>query len=709
MGKKYTQSVGSRWHRTASGQVERCYEPHQKCRQSHFATEAEAAERLFRPRNSRQSAGTFEVSISLVEDGIERSTKSHPPRLRTFSERYRNIFETTAEKAHSPTGNFAIDFGFSRKLSVKREPVRSGSTATASHYSIIYWEDNISYEYDSSQLTSSDSKPRSSYIALQNKLQRYFNEAATARILDIADEFLLSAEAAQLKSVDHMKSVNRAYNEIMLAIDSIEILSRGIGPAHQGCGIDLFNHNDVSELGLVANYNSSTLQPCDIVKSLKMHATEDPFVHSVSLHISEITDKNGSEWAISRIPEGKWYFSYSAGRETFCHEVSQKSIPAVTNMIDIVLSVGGGNQQARLCRENFVHQLLTVVEPAIRSYERTVEARLEMGEPSTTPATPVPESTAIKRRRIIRKSRRRSLNRSLTLAVAGFAGMVFGLFAEQWNVLAQGSLTAGLLRLTGLIVVMGGMMALLFNAARAAVEVRRDKQTEKVHAEETAIKIAQNELRWRALEAVKRYHLTPQTRDMLLCNAETMCIVTSEENHFTGSELELRASQGATVDTRLTTPLPHAVGTRASAGLLGDGYMTSSTAIVAPAGIYILGDPTDILDYEPAMRGAWQAQMADRGDDQAAIIHISGYSIFILKTVAGSVYIDSMDREYYSSSGYIGLFPVSLHKRIELDNDVTESGGFLICFNADKEVLWNDAVLHFGDRLFLEATLGQAS
>lgn len=373
MGTKYQQSSGTKWHRMEDGRVARCNATVRVCPRAHYTTEAEAKDIVYLPRNSGQSVGTFGFGIKINGDKVENLNGMGTPNLRTISDRAKKVFQDTGKRALSPTGEFVVDFGFNRTLVVKHEAVRTGSEI-GSQYRFTYWEDNVTYESDKVVLqTSSD---RAHYIALQNKMQLFFNKAVDARVEEIRDEGFISADDIKNKTDEYAKSAQRAYKDCLKTVDEIEILSRGAEKAHKMYGVDLFSRDRPGELKINADCTYSALQPYDIVESLRVHAAEDDFVHSVALHISDSSGNKNSDWAISRIPEGVWFFSYSSGEETFSHELSPQKISGVNKMIDVILSRDKADGRVKTSRAEFVQQLLSDVEPAIQAYERAVEARV---------------------------------------------------------------------------------------------------------------------------------------------------------------------------------------------------------------------------------------------------------------------------------------------------------------------------------------------
>lgn len=196
----------------------------------------------------------------------------------------------------------------------------------------------------------------------------------------------------------------------------------------------------------------------------------------------------------------------------------------------------------------------------------------------------------------------------------------------------------------------------------------------------------------------KRYHISPRTGDALLCNAEIQCPFTTEENHF-----DTRAeAQQAFEDSRHKDLFPEFIKNKITVSPLPEGLKKDSKTFVIPRGVYILGDPSNILSEDPIAWKEWQNEIANAGSDKAVGASYNEYPVVALEAIDGAVLHDSMGRAYSCSSGYIGLVPISLAKKLNPTEEAAQDDGYLLNFNDDTTVEWVNGDLCLGDRLFIK-------
>lgn len=391
---KYQQSVGRKWHRNKDGKVAPCTASVKICPFLHYDTEVAAKDVIYRPGG--QTIGSFAFGLK-VEDGKVETVlpEGNVSDMRVISEKAKRMLQTTGKRPIPPTGEFTVDFGQGRKLSVQHDAVRVGKEI-GSQYRFIYWDTSITYESESVILQSSSTKIH--YQMLQSSLQLYFTKARDERVAELRKEGFMDDQLDE-KIESYDKGVSSAYQTTLKTIDELEIMSKGAEKAHRRYGVDLFSRDKPGELRIDTDCKSSALQVYDIIESLGVHSAEDKEVQKISFHISDTTSSGDFGWAVSRIPEGNWYLSYFTDKETFSHEMEPSRSKEARQIIEGVLSQDGVSEKIIQERSDFAYQLLTEVEPAIQSYERTVRSKGESRENGKTePTIPTPKPISMKER-----------------------------------------------------------------------------------------------------------------------------------------------------------------------------------------------------------------------------------------------------------------------------------------------------------------------
>lgn len=198
-----------------------------------------------------------------------------------------------------------------------------------------------------------------------------------------------------------------------------------------------------------------------------------------------------------------------------------------------------------------------------------------------------------------------------------------------------------------------------------------------------------------------RYHISPRTGAPAYCTAKERCpFGDMEKDHFSTKE-EARAAYEERMSSK---SLPSFERGRVHVTPLPPGIKQSGNSFVVPAGVYVVGDPFYTAGSDTKAWQDWQA-VAGQGvgyQDHALGANYNGYPVLALQTPGEGVYYDSMGRPYSSSSGHIGLIPVSLAKQMGLPAAEVEDDGNLVTFNETTKVEWDRGTLYFGDRLFVK-------
>lgn len=384
MARVYKQVKGVKWHVNASGQVTPCNASKRSCPYAHYDTEVDAADKRVRAVKVDASTGligVYEHEISMAGGKFDAAASDSLNSLRKLSDKARERYVQTGKRMRFPRGSLTVDFGLGNKLKVVKEdfPVHrpNGVKKVGSRYVMTYWHSPNEYEVSKIEMKPDDIDPQ--YKLVQGQLQTYFNMARdknTERFADRSAERGIKIDPVTLDEAtpNYDNAIKEGYLTTLKIFDQIEILSRGAKNAHRDLGIDLFSKDKAGVLELDVDCRASTFQPYDIVESLQVHSMTDETPKKIALHVSDETSDGKGSWAISRIPEGNWFFSYENGDDTYSQEINVDDASNARDTVDQLLGPGV-DPSARKSRTDLVYSLITDVEPAIRNYERTVESR----------------------------------------------------------------------------------------------------------------------------------------------------------------------------------------------------------------------------------------------------------------------------------------------------------------------------------------------
>lgn len=384
MARVHQQVKGVKWHVNASGQVTPCNASKRACPYTHYDTEVDAADKRVRAVKVDASSGligVYEHEISMAGGKFDAAAGESLNSLRKLSDKARERYVQTGKRMRFPRGSLTVDFGLGNKLKVVKEdfPVRrsDGSKKVGSRYVMTYWHSPNEYEVSKVEMKPDDIDPQ--YKLVQGQLQTYFNMARDKNTERFADRSLergvnIDPVALDEATPNYDNAIKEGYLTTLKIFDQIEILSRGAKNAHRDLGIDLFSKDKPGLLELDVDCQASVFQPYDVVESLQVHAMTDDTPKKIAIHVSDETSDGKGSWAISRIPEGNWFFSHEKDGDTYSQEIN---VDDAANARDTVAQLLGPEVDAksRKSRTDLVYSLITDVEPAIRNYERTVESR----------------------------------------------------------------------------------------------------------------------------------------------------------------------------------------------------------------------------------------------------------------------------------------------------------------------------------------------
>lgn len=382
---KLSKSAGIKWHQTPMG-PKPCHAIKKACPYStHYETEEDAFDTRRRSVNANNEYSynlPFNVKIAIAqdvevsnggEDVIDASDKAVS--LREMSDYAKDIYVRTGQKPHLTTGVMTLDLADSRRLVIKRE-VFGVADRPSARYHLTYWSNENQYEIHT--VTLDEKQAKDSYESLQSIIQQYMEEAnqeAQQKIHDEAVRKSWDATQEEAAKQQYAKNLKNAYEKTIQTLDQIEILSRGGEKVSDFYSIDLFSKENPGTLTLSADVGQSVFQPQDVVESLRIHATRDSKAQNISIHVSEELPNNEGSWALSRIPEGNWYFSYAVGKENFTHEISHADAQNASEVVAEVLQEKHMSREMVASRAAFVKAMVSEVEPAVQNYMQTVATR----------------------------------------------------------------------------------------------------------------------------------------------------------------------------------------------------------------------------------------------------------------------------------------------------------------------------------------------
>lgn len=350
-----------RYHRSSDGDVRPCNAKIKACPfGQHWDTreEAEATRRAERFHFEASDSVPFAYTMRLnaVRPLDERDYQD--TNLRMMSERSRRLLIAEGHRARAPKGTLSIDLGYGKRLELTRDPVASIYGPSAFYGMKYYSSPEAEPETESVRMFDA-----TSYAALQNELEIMFSKPYET-MPENGDPHGIYAD-----------NLDKAYAKTLQAVTEMEVMTRGAAEAYRHLGADVFAHDDPKKLHLEANCNTSAFQAYDIVDSLKAHATTDTEAKAVTLHIYDETPKGEGSWALSRMEDGTWWFSWEMGKKNSSLKITETNAADVKRSIEKVFAQGNTPLSMRESQPEFAAQVVAEVEPAIKNYEATVAAR----------------------------------------------------------------------------------------------------------------------------------------------------------------------------------------------------------------------------------------------------------------------------------------------------------------------------------------------
>ncbi len=197
-----------------------------------------------------------------------------------------------------------------------------------------------------------------------------------------------------------------------------------------------------------------------------------------------------------------------------------------------------------------------------------------------------------------------------------------------------------------------------------------------------------------------RYHISPRTGNPSICRARGKCpFGDMQSDHFDSREAAREAYEER---MKNRTQLSFAPG-RMKVESLPQGMKIDPITFNIPKGVYLLGDPYYTAGQDTKAWQEWNAEANKTPRDPAVGATINGFPVIAFKAPAGEgIYRDHQARPYNSKSGYIGLVPVSLAKRMGQDGNEVLDDASLFTLHEDTEVTLTTGIICFGDTLFVQ-------
>lgn len=197
-----------------------------------------------------------------------------------------------------------------------------------------------------------------------------------------------------------------------------------------------------------------------------------------------------------------------------------------------------------------------------------------------------------------------------------------------------------------------------------------------------------------------RYHISKRTGDVLPCSAKIECpfgdMVTE---HWSSPKIARAAYEARNQDQTFNTFLNK----KPKVSPIGN-IRRSKDRFMVPKGVYVICDPVSLLKRrDPAAAAEWK-ELADKDpNDETMAARVNGYPIMAFKTdFEDGIFLDTQNREFAVHEGVVGLVPVSLARRMGMDEEDIVDEGYFIDFDEDAPMTKEDGNINFGDYLWLK-------
>lgn len=195
-----------------------------------------------------------------------------------------------------------------------------------------------------------------------------------------------------------------------------------------------------------------------------------------------------------------------------------------------------------------------------------------------------------------------------------------------------------------------------------------------------------------------KYHISPRTGEPMKCIAKGKCPFGDLETDHYPSKDEARAAFESKMNAQEFPSFDYG---KIKVSALTKELKTSKKSFTVPSGVYVVGDPYYTAGRDDYAWSQWTASSDATPNDEAVGSTYNGYPVLGMRLPMEGVYYDSMGRPYNSSSGFIGLIPVSLTKQMQIDQDDALDDGYLVSFDSPTKIEANNGTLYFGDGLFI--------
>lgn len=199
-----------------------------------------------------------------------------------------------------------------------------------------------------------------------------------------------------------------------------------------------------------------------------------------------------------------------------------------------------------------------------------------------------------------------------------------------------------------------------------------------------------------------RYHISPRTGNPVTCKAKIRCpFGDMVADHYSSQEEARRAYEEKMVKARTPSFKPG----KLEVSALPATMRLDERTLLVPKGMYVLGDPSQTAgSVDPVTWQKWEtlAHQEESGRRPHAVgALLNGYPVVALRTKfeGKGVYFDNSGRDYPVESESVGLIPLTLLKRMGLDDNTINSTGAIVTFNEPTRLHYDDGILSFGHHL----------
>lgn len=379
-----------KFHKTADGRIMPCTASVRACPMQHFLSVDDAKDNRSRvvPNAPSEDIVVFDISYTVDNLGNVQQDSNDFYTLGQMGSNVEEKLRAVGRRPRFPSGSIVAELGNGRQIVVQRENFLRYGNIPMTRYYVTFWHSDNDYETTSAELKN-NAEDIGSYQILQKKIQALFTNTRDKYSMELGEKVNLGTLSPAVRDA-HLKkfdtSLSNSYNRILSDIGQIEVMTNGADKALENYGIDVFDHSDPSVMELDVDCAEMSVTSRDLVDSLRIHSSKDKDAKSVVLRLGDVARRDGkitSRWSLVRERDGKWFFSHQSPTTTDVRPINPQSPEDQRMIADVIL-----NSSKDASRKNtLVQNLLRELDPAVSSYEKTVEYRLL--NPTPTPLPPV--------------------------------------------------------------------------------------------------------------------------------------------------------------------------------------------------------------------------------------------------------------------------------------------------------------------------------